>query len=119
MNCHKEKTPMTNDQKKWVHWRIVGEQQELQQLEAGQWPEWAKHTERTGPPTLDVRRKCADWCLKAVLFALLPTLPKALRTTVQACFDLRERIWSTEYMNAYFQAQKETSPRSLQAPDSF
>lgn len=109
---------MTNEQKKWAHVRMTVEQRELQQLEAGQWPEWAKYTERTGPPPLDTRRRCADWCLITVLKALLPTLPAHLRIPVQACLDLRERIWSEEYLNAYYDAQQKTSPACLAASDS-
>jgi hypothetical protein len=109
---------MTNEQKEQAQWRIDYEQHELQQLEAGQWPAWAKRLGRAETPLLDQRRMYADWCLKTVLTALLPILPKALRVTVQACFDLRERIWSEEYMNAYYQKQKEASPECLAASDS-
>jgi hypothetical protein len=110
---------MTNDRKEWVQWHLALEQRELQQLEAGQWPQWAARPDRPQeiPLDLDLRRTYADWCLKCVLIALLPTLPKALRMAVQACLDLRERMWSMEYMNAYY-AQKKTSPECLAASDS-
>ncbi len=108
---------MTQEQKEEAQWHIACELRELQQLEAGQWPEWAKHAERTNPPALEQRRRYADWCLKAVLVALLPTLPKALRVSVQACCGLREHIWSVEYMNTYF-AQKEASSECLPASNS-
>lgn len=109
---------MTSDQKEWVQSRLAREQDELQHLEAGQWPVWVTHRGRGKTPSLDERRMYADWCLKAILMALLPTLPKALRVTVQACFDLRERIWSIEYMNVYHEAQQKASPECLAASDS-
>lgn len=110
---------MNNEQKKWAHWRLANELHELQQLEAGQWPAWARRVNRGESPALDQRRMYADWCLTAVLRALLPTVPKPLRVLVQTCLDLRERMWSEAYMNAYYDAQQQTSPESLAASDSF
>lgn len=109
---------MTNDQKERAQFTLAYEQHELQQLKAGQWPAWANRLGRTETPSLDQRRMYADWCLKAVLTALLPALPKALRVTVQACLDLRERVWSEEYLNNYYQAQQKASPECLAAADS-
>jgi hypothetical protein len=109
---------MTNDQKERVQWHLALERRELQQLEAGQRPPWAVRPDRPQEIPLDLNRRCtyAEWCLKRVLIALLPTLPADLRTAVQACLDLREHIWSREYMNAYY-AQKETSPECLAASE--
>lgn len=109
---------MTSDQKAWAQWSIAHEQHELQQLEAGQWPEWATHTRRTDPLTLEARRTYADWCLHAVLKAIVPVLPKALRVPVQACCDLRTRIWSQEYLDTYYAAQQKASSACLPASNS-
>lgn len=95
------------------------EQRELEQLERGEWPDWTTHTRRTSSTTtLEARRRMADWCLKEVLKAILPALPKYVRVIVQSCLDLREHIWSVEYMNAYFEAQEKASPVCLAASDS-
>ena len=110
---------MKKEQKAYVQWCANLQQQELQQLERGEWPEWATHRTRALSPTLNERRMYADWCLDAILRSLVSTLPGDIRAMVQACCDLRERIWSTAYLNAYYdQAHKETSPHCLQASDS-
>lgn len=66
---------------------------------------------------LDDRWSQADWQICSLLKHLIPVLPESLREQVQACYDLREQVWSTEYMNAYYeaqrQAQQKTSPESL------
>lgn len=113
---------MTNEQKQHISRSLADEKQELQQLEAGQWPKWAKWPGRHLPEkiSLDERRRYADWCLRAVLYSILPTLPGDLQTEVQACYDLREHIWSEAYRKAYYaaQQQQQASPECLQASDS-
>ena len=110
---------MKSEQKEHVQWVINREFQELQQLEAGQYPAWRKWPDHQLPdaPSLDELRMYADWCLHAVLRAITPTLPEDLRKAAQACFGMREQIWSTEYGDAYYQANKKASPKSLATAD--
>jgi hypothetical protein len=49
---------------------------------------------------------------------LIPMLPNNLQVDLQACYDLREQVWSENYENGYH-AQQKTSPSCLQALDSF
>lgn len=101
---------MDKEQKKLALGTINRKYQELQQLEAGQNPAWRTCPD---PPSLEERCMYADWNLKEVLRAILPALPKDLREAAQACFDLRNQIWSMEYLVAYRRAKKEASPDSL------
>jgi hypothetical protein len=99
---------MNNAQEKRqeAQWIVNYQYQELQRLEAGH----AGHVcslPGAASLSLEERRMQADWCLTSVLKALLPTLPKDLRASVQACYDVRERIWSREYLEAYYRAQQE------------
>jgi hypothetical protein len=100
---------MTNDQKQ--HARICAEiaQEKLQQIVSGHYP-YAQ--------ALHERRECVDRHICYLLSGLISTLPKDVRTQVQACYDLREQVWSKEYMSNYYDAQKEASPLCLAASDS-
>lgn len=68
--------------------------------------------------TLDMRRDRADWQMVHLLREIIPLLPNDLRTEVQACLSLNDHVWSPEYSQAYYRAQKEASPSCLQASDS-
>jgi len=100
---------MTKDQKDKAQTAIRVTQSMLQHIMSGQY-ELARD--------LREQRQCVDWQLCLLLCGLLPTLPQDVRAQVQACYDLREQVWSTEYMNAYHAAQKEASPSCLAASDS-
>lgn len=98
-------------------WCLEHQHQELEQLEVGEWPAWCVE-DRSTPPGLDIRRRYADWCLLAVLRALVPVVPRSLRGVVQTCLDMRERIWSSEYRSAYYHLREKASPECLPASDS-
>lgn len=100
-----------------MQWTLEAQMQELQQLEAREWPRWlTSHEEGTIP--LETLRTYADWCLNAILRELLPTLPEDLRVQAQACYDLREHLWSMPYLEAYYQAQQKASSECLPASNS-
>jgi hypothetical protein len=48
-----------------------------------------------------------------LLTHLVAFLPQALRPGVQACLALGKHIWSKEYSEAYYAAQKEAHSESL------
>src|SRR5215469_1504951 len=112
-NCPKEKPTMTNDQKQDVQWSVNYAHNKLQEIEAGKHP---------NAQELRDRRMLADLHLTLLLKKVQMSLPKDLREQVQACLSIREQVWSMEYYDAYYaqlHAQKETSPTSLPALDSF
>lgn len=115
---------MMNEQKELARLALLRKQQELQQLEQGQWPEWQTRLGHGAIFSLDQRRMYADWCLGSILEALLPILPKDLRVIAQTCYNLRQHIWSLEYSQAYHvaidaaSAQKKASSECLPASNS-
>src|SRR5258708_29593122 len=91
MNCplspvqERRRTAMTNEQKQDVQWNIRYAQQKLQAIEAGQ---------HADAQTVADRRMYADWQLCRLLHKIAPALPNDLRAEVEACYALRETIWS-------------------------
>jgi hypothetical protein len=104
----RRKAAMTNEQKKQTQHSIHVAQDALQRIVQGQDP----HASKLGD-----RRDFADWELNYLLRNLIPALPADLRADVQACYDLREQVWSDDYREAYY-AQQKTSPSCLAASDS-
>jgi hypothetical protein len=100
---------MTNEQQEYAQRSLIRIQRHLQQIETGQ-----------DPKALDLsdRRMHASWQLGYALKAIVEVLPKDLRTSVQACLDVEARVWSVDYLDAYFTTQQKTSPVCLAAVDS-
>ena len=100
---------MTKGQKQWATTSIHVVQEGLQTIVNGQ---------HESAHLLDKRRQYADWELCYLLRELIPTLPQTVREQVQACYDLREQVWSAEYAKDYYDAQEKASPSCLAAADS-
>lgn len=107
---------MNSEQEKQVALRLIDqEHQDLLKLEAGRCPAWLRyHGAPDVPLSLEERWQYADWSMKNVLDAVLPILPPDLQTAAQTCLKIRNRIWSHEYRDAYYQRQneQESSPAS-------
>jgi hypothetical protein len=99
---------MTNEQKQRISISITVARDALQRMVDGE-----AETEN-----LSQRRDRADWEVCWLFKKLIPVLPNNLQAGLQACYDLREQVWSDDYRDGYF-AQQETSPSCLQASDSF
>jgi hypothetical protein len=100
---------MTKDQKHYAHIATQVAQEQLQRIANGQY----KYAQ-----ALHERRHCVDRHICYLLDHLISTLPKEVRAEVQACYNLREQVWSEEYMTSYYAEQEKASPSCLQASDS-
>jgi hypothetical protein len=96
---------MTNDQKAVMVGYVRAIQRELQTL---------ADEPNTNYERMNARREHADWQMVHILREITSVLPKDLRADVQACLSINDHLWSAEYSQACFRAQKEkTSPESL------
>jgi hypothetical protein len=99
---------MTNEQKQRISMSITVARDALQRIVEGE----------AEAENLSQRRDRADWEVCWLFNKLIPMLPNDLQASLQACYDLREQVWSEDYRNGYY-TQQETSPSCLQALDSF
>lgn len=99
---------MTNEQQSIIFCHATVVKANLQCIEQGQHPD---------AHTLEERRRYAAWQLEYLLEHVVEALPLPLREEVQACLDLNQRLWSSAYSAAYFQAQQKASPLCLPTED--